>query len=99
MFFLDQINLKFFQETMSEEYWIISVPGKTAPGQRFQEVCKATKRDDLSENFLFEIPDLKVCRSIEKKNIFHYHHFQVGTLDSLVALSDELARLDSYTER
>ncbi|CAF3351282.1 unnamed protein product [Rotaria sp. Silwood1] len=55
---------------MSEEYWIISVPGKSTPRQSFDEVCQATARDQLS----------------------------VGTLDSLVALSDDLARLDTYIE-
>ncbi|CAF0750921.1 unnamed protein product [Rotaria sordida] len=66
---------------MSEEYWIISVPGKSVPRQSFDEICRATARDQLSVNYIFNIPDLKV-----------------GTLDSLVALSDDLARLDTYIE-
>ncbi|CAF1076023.1 unnamed protein product [Adineta steineri] len=66
---------------MSDEYWIISVPGKSTPKQSFDEICQATVRDNLSANFLFTIPDLKV-----------------GTLDSLVALSDDLAKLDTYVE-
>jgi hypothetical protein len=45
---------------MTEEYWIISVPGKSTPRQSFDEVCQATKRDQLSDNYLFNIPDLKV---------------------------------------
>jgi hypothetical protein len=45
---------------MSEEYWIISVPGKSAPRQSYDEVCQATARDQLSVNYLFNIPDLKV---------------------------------------
>ncbi len=45
---------------MSEEYWIISVPAKTTPRQSFEEVCQATSHDQLSKNFLFNIPDLKV---------------------------------------
>ncbi|CAF4494223.1 unnamed protein product [Rotaria socialis] len=44
---------------MTEEYWIISVPGKSTPRQTYDEV---------------------------------------GTLDSLVALSDDLAKLDHYIE-
>ena len=45
---------------MSDEYWIISVPGKSTARQTFEEVCQATGRDQLSQNFLFTIPDLKV---------------------------------------
>jgi len=66
---------------MSDEYWIISVPGKSTPQQSYNDVCNATARDQLSQNNMFNIPDLKV-----------------GTLDSLVALSDDLARLDTYIE-
>jgi len=66
---------------MSDEYWIISVPGKSTPRQSYDEVCQATARDQLSQNYIFNIPDLKV-----------------GTLDSLVALSDDLARIDGYIE-
>ncbi|CAF1074777.1 unnamed protein product [Rotaria sordida] len=66
---------------MSDEYWIISAPGKSTPRQTYDEVCQATGRDQLSQNYVFNIPDLKV-----------------GTLDSLVALSDDLARLDGYIE-
>ncbi|UJR33283.1 hypothetical protein I4U23_020736 [Adineta vaga] len=66
---------------MSDEYWIIAVPGRSTPKESFEEVCRATERDQLSTNFFFNIPDLKV-----------------GTLDSLVALSDDLAKLDNYIE-
>ncbi|CAF1622140.1 unnamed protein product [Rotaria magnacalcarata] len=66
---------------MTEEYWIISVPGKSTPRQTYDDVCRATERDQLSVNYILNIPDLKV-----------------GTLDSLVALSDDLARLDQYIE-
>lgn len=68
---------------MSDEYWIISVPGdgKSPARKRYDDVCQATGRDQLSQNFIFNIPELKV-----------------GTLDSLVSLSDDLARLDGYIE-
>lgn len=66
---------------MCDEYWIISIPGKSNPKQTFDEVCQATSRDQLSVNYMLNIPELKV-----------------GTLDSLVGLSDDLARLDSYIE-
>lgn len=45
---------------MSDEYWIISVPGKAAPRQTYEEVCRATGRDQLSQNYMLNIPDLKV---------------------------------------
>ncbi|UJR13915.1 hypothetical protein I4U23_000921 [Adineta vaga] len=66
---------------MTSEYWVISVPGKASARQNYDEVCRATGRDQLSQNFMFNIPDLKV-----------------GTLDSLVALSDDLARIDGFIE-
>lgn len=50
----------FASSSMSDEYWIISVPGKSAPRQRYDEVCQATGRDQLSQNYQFNIPDLKV---------------------------------------
>lgn len=56
---------------MSEEYWIISVPGKSTPRQSFDEVCRATERDQLSVNYLFNIPDLKV-KSKEKQRSSSY---------------------------
>ncbi|CAF0737739.1 unnamed protein product [Didymodactylos carnosus] len=66
---------------MSDEYWLISAPGKPTPRQTYDQVCTATGKDQLSTNFIFNIPDLKV-----------------GTLDSLVSLSDDLGRLDTYIE-
>lgn len=52
---------------MSDEYWIISVPGKSTPRQSYDEVCQATGRDQLSQNYLFNIPDLKVWQ----RKLFH----------------------------
>ncbi|CAF1181941.1 unnamed protein product, partial [Didymodactylos carnosus] len=66
---------------MSDEYWLISAPGKPSPRQTYDQICNATGKDQLSTNFIFNIPDLKV-----------------GTLDSLVSLSDDLGKLDSYVE-
>jgi hypothetical protein len=56
---------------MSEEYWIISVPGKGTSRQTFDEVCQATARDQLSVNYMFNIPDLKVIL-MNKSFSFHY---------------------------
>lgn len=44
---------------MSEEYWLIAVPGKPTPQQSFDEICRDTLRDQLSVNYMFNIPDLK----------------------------------------
>ncbi|KAF2362903.1 ATPase V1 complex subunit C [Trinorchestia longiramus] len=64
------------------EYWLISAPGDKTPQQTWEKLNKATAVDNqLSTNFPFHIPDLKV-----------------GTLDQLVGLSDDLARLDTFVE-
>ena len=62
------------------EFWLISVPGEKTPEQAFQKLEASTNRE-LSSNFRFHVPELKV-----------------GTLDELVRLSDELAKLDQYCE-
>ncbi|XP_072163165.1 V-type proton ATPase subunit C 1-B-like [Diadema setosum] len=66
---------------MSGEFWLISAPGEKTCQQTWERLNGATVRFDLSMNFKFPIPDLKV-----------------GTLDTLVGLSDELGKLDSYVE-
>ncbi|XP_005098193.1 V-type proton ATPase subunit C 1-A [Aplysia californica] len=65
------------------EYWLISAPGEKTPQNTFERLNQATRpgNDKLSENYKFNIPDLKV-----------------GTLDVLVALSDDLGKIDIYTE-
>jgi hypothetical protein len=55
---------------MSEEYWIISVPGKSTPRQSYDEVCEATSREQLSVNYFFNIPDLKVQLMHESSSKF-----------------------------
>lgn len=66
----------------STEFWLISAPGDKTPQQTWDKLNKATAIDNqLSLNFPFHIPDLKV-----------------GTLDQLVGLSDDLARLDTFVE-
>ncbi|GIY59958.1 v-type proton ATPase subunit C [Caerostris darwini] len=59
------------------EYWVISAPGP----QALEKLNAATKPNNLSVNYKFHIPDLKV-----------------GTLDTLVGLTDDLAKLDIYVE-
>ncbi|XP_059828136.1 V-type proton ATPase subunit C 1-A isoform X1 [Hypanus sabinus] len=64
------------------EFWLISAPGEKTCQQTWDKLNVATTRsNNLSTNFKFTIPDLKV-----------------GTLDVLVGLSDELAKLDSFVE-
>ncbi|XP_069776588.1 V-type proton ATPase subunit C 1-A isoform X2 [Narcine bancroftii] len=64
------------------EFWLISAPGEKTCQQTWDKLNVATSRsNNLSTNFKFSIPDLKV-----------------GTLDVLVGLSDELAKLDSFVE-
>ncbi|XP_015914927.1 V-type proton ATPase subunit C [Parasteatoda tepidariorum] len=59
------------------EYWIISAPGP----QTLEKLNNATKPNNVSNNYKFHIPDLKV-----------------GTLDTLVGLTDDLGKIDSYVE-
>ncbi|XP_078253888.1 V-type proton ATPase subunit C 1-A [Rhinoraja longicauda] len=64
------------------EFWLISAPGEKTCQQTWDKLNVTTSRsNNLSTNFKFAIPDLKV-----------------GTLDVLVGLSDELAKLDSFIE-
>uniref|UniRef100_A0AAY3ZZV0 V-type proton ATPase subunit C n=1 Tax=Denticeps clupeoides TaxID=299321 RepID=A0AAY3ZZV0_9TELE len=64
------------------EFWLISAPGEKTCQQTWDKMMVATTRtNNLSTNYKFNIPDLKV-----------------GTLDVLVGLSDELAKLSSFVE-
>ncbi|KAF8561046.1 hypothetical protein P879_03259 [Paragonimus westermani] len=66
------------------EFWIISLPGERNPDQVFQRLNAAlSKHNGLSSQWKIEIPP----------------DLKVGTLDVLVGLSDELAKLDAYGER
>ncbi|CAH8630289.1 unnamed protein product [Dicrocoelium dendriticum] len=68
--------------TMSE-FWIISLPGERNPDQVFQRLhATLSKYNGLSLQWKFNIPP----------------DLKVGTLDILVGLSDELAKLDLYAE-
>ncbi|KAF7249587.1 hypothetical protein EG68_09777 [Paragonimus skrjabini miyazakii] len=65
------------------EFWIISLPGERNPDQVFQRLNAAlSKHNGLSSQWKVEIPP----------------DLKVGTLDVLVGLSDELAKLDAYGE-
>jgi len=63
-------------------YWLISAPKPAKGPSAFDTLNRKTsKENNLSNNFMFGIPDLKV-----------------GTLDSLMALSDDLAKIDTFVE-
>jgi len=67
----------------ASEYLLISVPGNVVPSQQtWDQLNKITKKKKLSQNWIFNVPNLKV-----------------GTLDKLVAVSDELTSIDSYIEQ
>jgi V-type H+-transporting ATPase subunit C len=61
-------------------YWLVSAP-KTNEDTFNTLNKKTTDEQDLSLNYKFQVPDLKV-----------------GTLDSLMALSDDLVKIDSHVE-
>ncbi|THD23283.1 V-type proton ATPase subunit C [Fasciola hepatica] len=65
------------------EFWIISVPGERDPDQVFERLHGTlSKYSGISSQWKFHIPA----------------DLKVGTLDVLVGLSDELAKLDTYAE-
>ncbi|XP_006012217.1 V-type proton ATPase subunit C 1-B [Latimeria chalumnae] len=63
------------------EFWLISAPGDQPNQQTWERMNVVTTKANLSTNFKFVIPDLKV-----------------GTLDSLIGLSDDLGKLDTFVE-
>lgn len=88
---------------MLSEYWLISAPGDKTCQQTWETMNNVTsKQNSLCENFKFHIPDLKVRRYViiiyNYKKTISFVWFQVGTLDQLVGLSDDLGKLDAYVE-
>ncbi|XP_076450881.1 V-type proton ATPase subunit C 1-B-like [Babylonia areolata] len=63
------------------EVWLISAPGESTPQKTWDTLNRATNAENLSSNYKFNIPELRV-----------------GTLDTLVGLGDDLAKLDIYSE-
>lgn len=45
---------------MTSEYWVISAPGDKTCQQTWDKLNNATKSGNLSVNYKFPIPDLKV---------------------------------------
>ncbi|MBN3274620.1 VTC1B ATPase, partial [Polyodon spathula] len=72
------------------EFWLISVPGEKPKQQPWERMNTVTTKANLSSNFKFTIPDLKVKNKLKKK---------CCTLDALVSLLDKLGKLDTFAER
>ncbi|XP_039253925.1 V-type proton ATPase subunit C 2-like [Styela clava] len=67
-----------------EEFWLISAPGDRTPRETFEKLVNATIRNT----------SLPLAQNYK----FNIPELKVGTLDSLIGLSDELGKLDSYSE-
>ncbi|CAG5132815.1 unnamed protein product [Candidula unifasciata] len=65
------------------EYWLISAPGDKTPQQTYDKLCQALKSGND-----------KLAETFK----FNIPDLKVGTLDILVALSDDLNKIDSYIE-
>lgn len=64
------------------EYWLISAPGDKTCQQTWDVLNNVTSKQN----------------SLSQNYKFHIPDLKVGTLDVLVGLSDDLAKLDSFTE-
>uniref|UniRef100_A0AAQ6AQC5 V-type proton ATPase subunit C n=1 Tax=Amphiprion ocellaris TaxID=80972 RepID=A0AAQ6AQC5_AMPOC len=65
------------------EFWLISAPGEKTCQQTWDKMMAATTRTN----------------NLSTNHKFNIPDLKVGTLDVLVGLSDELAKLDSFVER
>ncbi|MGH0133671.1 UNVERIFIED_CONTAM: hypothetical protein FKN15_056433 [Acipenser sinensis] len=64
------------------EFWLISAPGEKTCQQTWDKLMASTTRNN----------------NLSTNNKFNIPDLKVGTLDVLVGLSDELAKLDSFVE-
>uniref|UniRef100_A0A4W6DUX2 V-type proton ATPase subunit C n=1 Tax=Lates calcarifer TaxID=8187 RepID=A0A4W6DUX2_LATCA len=64
------------------EFWLISAPGEKTCQQTWDKMMAATSRTN----------------NLSTNNKFNIPDLKVGTLDVLVGLSDELAKLDTFVE-
>ncbi|KAA8585857.1 hypothetical protein FQN60_007426 [Etheostoma spectabile] len=64
------------------EFWLISAPGEKTCQQTWDKLMVATTRTN----------------NLSENNKFNIPDLKVGTLDVLVGLSDELAKLDTFVE-
>ncbi|KAL3310378.1 hypothetical protein Ciccas_011057 [Cichlidogyrus casuarinus] len=66
----------------SSEFWFISIPGEQNANKVFKDLHTELTKLQVSNHYKFNIPE----------------ELKVGTLDVLVSLSEELHKLDTYTE-
>lgn len=66
----------------SNEFWLVSAPGEKTPQQTWENLNNATAKQN----------------GLSQNSKFTIPDLKVGTLDVLVGLSDELAKLDVYAE-
>ena len=67
------------------ESWIISVPGEKTPQQTLEKLNRATNGQSNA--------------NVLSKNFkFSIPDLKVGTLDSLIGLSDDLGKIDMFAE-
>uniref|UniRef100_A0A670K4L8 V-type proton ATPase subunit C n=1 Tax=Podarcis muralis TaxID=64176 RepID=A0A670K4L8_PODMU len=64
------------------EFWLISAPGEKTCQQTWEKLCAATIKNN----------------NLSTNAKFNIPDLKVGTLDVLVGLSDELAKLDTFVE-
>ncbi|NXJ64168.1 VATC1 ATPase, partial [Rostratula benghalensis] len=69
-------------ETKMTEFWLISAPGEKTCQQTWEKLHAATTKNN----------------NLSTNSKFNIPDLKVGTLDVLVGLSDELAKLDAFVE-
>ena len=67
------------------EYWLISAPGQSTPQQTYDKLNKATSGQGGGN-------------VLSRNYKFHIPELKVGTLDSLIGLSDDLGKIDAFAE-
>ncbi|KAF1487285.1 V-type proton ATPase subunit C 1, partial [Megadyptes antipodes antipodes] len=70
------------KDTKMTEFWLISAPGEKTCQQTWEKLHAATTRNN----------------NLSTNSKFNIPDLKVGTLDVLVGLSDELAKLDAFVE-
>ncbi|NXT75650.1 VATC1 ATPase, partial [Zapornia atra] len=70
------------KDTKMTEFWLISAPGEKTCQQTWEKLHAATTKNN----------------NLSTNSKFNIPDLKVGTLDVLVGLSDELAKLDAFVE-
>ncbi|NWQ73368.1 VATC1 ATPase, partial [Columbina picui] len=71
-----------YKDTKMTEFWLISAPGEKTCQQTWEKLHAATTKNN----------------NLSTNSKFNIPDLKVGTLDVLVGLSDELAKLDAFVE-